>query len=147
MQEPGVGFEDAAECAGLDHPSHALHGRKERKLRRAPDEGGFFHGPQDRRVGREIDLVARIGGEEFLVLCDNSDLQATHSIAERMRIAVEQMIMPFGEIKSLQVTVSGGVYASVPETDDLSTWLSRVDVALYDAKSAGRNKVIHWEMQ
>jgi diguanylate cyclase (GGDEF)-like protein len=96
-------------------------------------------------MAREIDLVARIGGEEFLVLCDKSDLQATHLIAERIRAAIELAAIPYGEGKSLQVTASGGVYASVPETEILDMYLSRVDSALYRAKEVGRNRVVNWE--
>lgn len=97
------------------------------------------------RMAREIDLVARIGGEEFLVLCDNSDWVATHGIAERMRADVEQTSMVCDDGKQFQVTVSGGVYASVPESEDIHTLLSRVDAALYRAKQAGRNQIVNWE--
>jgi diguanylate cyclase (GGDEF)-like protein len=96
-------------------------------------------------TAREIDLVARIGGEEFLVLCDKSDLQTTDLIAERIRAAIELTTIPCGEGKSLQVTASGGVYAAVPETEILDVYLSRVDGALYRAKEAGRNRVVNWE--
>jgi diguanylate cyclase (GGDEF)-like protein len=96
-------------------------------------------------MAREIDLVARIGGEEFLVLCDKSDLLATQLIAERIRAAIELAVIPYGEEKSLQVTVSGGVYASVPETEGLDLYLSRVDDALYRAKNNGRNSIVNWE--
>lgn len=97
------------------------------------------------RMAREIDLVARIGGEEFLVLCDNSDLEATHGIAERMRAAIEQSSITCDDGKLLKVTVSGGVYTSVPQSEDLQASLSRVDAALYRAKEAGRNQVVNWE--
>ena len=97
------------------------------------------------RTAREIDLVARIGGEEFLVLCDKSDLDATQRIAERMRAAVEEAVIACGDEAPLKVTASGGVYAAVPESDDLEVLLARVDSALYRAKENGRNKVINWE--
>jgi diguanylate cyclase (GGDEF)-like protein len=96
-------------------------------------------------AAREIDLVARIGGEEFLVLCDKSDLQATHLIAERIRAAVELTDIAYGDEKSLRVTISGGVYAAVPETEILDLYLSRADSALYRAKEADRNKIVNWE--
>jgi diguanylate cyclase (GGDEF)-like protein len=96
-------------------------------------------------TAREIDLVARIGGEEFLVLCDKSDLQATHLIAERIRAAVELTDIAYGDEKSLRVTISGGVYAAVPETEILDLYLSRADSALYRAKEADRNKIVNWE--
>ncbi len=99
------------------------------------------------RAAREIDLVARIGGEEFLVLCDSSDLETTHQIAERMRSAIEQAVISGTDGTQLKVTASAGVYASVPDSEDLKVSLSRVDAALYQAKEAGRNKVVNWEKQ
>ena len=97
------------------------------------------------QTAREIDLVARIGGEEFLVLCDRSDLEATHLIAERIRVAVECLDIPFGEGMSLRVTTSGGVYAAIPVTESLDLYLSRADGALYRAKECGRNRIVKWE--
>ena len=97
------------------------------------------------RAAREIDLVARIGGEEFLVLCDNSELNATHHIAERMRAAIEQTEVSSCNGTPLKVTASAGVYASVPESEDFEVSLSRVDAALYQAKETGRNKIVNWE--
>jgi len=101
------------------------------------------------RTAREYDLVARIGGEEFLVLCDHSHLENTRLIAERMRQATEQALIVYdhdhGNDKTLRVTVSAGVYAAIPATDDLSSPLQHVDNALYEAKETGRNKVSIWE--
>jgi len=101
------------------------------------------------RTAREYDLVARIGGEELLVLCDHSHLENTRLIAERMRQATEQALIVYdhdhGNDKTLRVTVSAGVYAAIPATDDLSSPLQHVDNALYEAKETGRNKVSIWE--
>ena len=97
------------------------------------------------RTAREIDLVARIGGEEFLVLCDNSDVESTRMIAERMRLAIECAAIEYEAGKQLKVTVSAGVYASVPTSEDMDTALSCVDNALYQAKESGRNRVSIWE--
>jgi diguanylate cyclase (GGDEF)-like protein len=97
------------------------------------------------RAAREIDLVARTGGEEFLVLCDNSDVEATHQIAERMRAAIEQAEVSGENAIPLKVTVSAGVHASVPESEDFALSLALVDAALYQAKQNGRNRVVNWE--
>ena len=99
------------------------------------------------RAAREIDLVARIGGEEFLVLCDNSDVSATHHIAERMRAAIEQTEVSCDHGTPLKVTARAGVYASVPESEDVEVSLARVDAALYQAKESGRNKTVDWEQK
>jgi diguanylate cyclase (GGDEF)-like protein len=97
------------------------------------------------KAAREIDLVARIGGEEFLVLCDNSDVESTRLIAERMRSAIERAVIEYDEGKQLKVSVSAGVYASVPTSEDMDGALRCVDNALYNAKESGRNRVSIWE--
>lgn len=94
---------------------------------------------------REYDLVARIGGEEFLLLCDHSDPQATELIAERMRLAIEAAAITIDADQTLRVTISAGVYAAVPTSDELDAPLGRVDDALYHAKDSGRNQVSIWE--
>lgn len=96
------------------------------------------------RMAREYDLVARIGGEEFLILCDNSDIDTVWGIAERMRMAIEAAEMVDGEGKILKVTASAGVFATVPASDDLTKLLNQVDDALYHAKENGRNQVSTW---
>ncbi|MFZ4623578.1 MAG: GGDEF domain-containing protein [Rhodoferax sp.] len=96
-------------------------------------------------TAREYDLVARIGGEEFLVLCDHSDQDTTRLIAERMRFEIEAAVITFDTDKTLKVTISAGVYAVVPSSEDLDEPLNRVDNALYHAKETGRNKVSIWE--
>jgi diguanylate cyclase (GGDEF)-like protein len=97
------------------------------------------------KTAREIDLVARIGGEEFLVLCDNSDVESTRMIAERMRMAIESAVIEYDEGRQLKMTVSAGVYASVPTSEDMDVALNCVDSALYQAKESGRNRVSIWE--
>lgn len=96
------------------------------------------------KAAREYDLVARIGGEEFLLLCDNSDLEATQIIAERMRLAIESAVILYGDGKVLKLTASAGVYAAVPPSEDLDVPLINVDAALYRAKESGRNQVSTW---
>jgi diguanylate cyclase (GGDEF)-like protein len=92
-------------------------------------------------TAREYDLVARVGGEEFLVLCDNSDLETTRRIAERMRLEVERAVIQGCGGHTLTVTVSAGVFASVPSTENTEALLNTVDAALYHAKNGGRNRV------
>jgi diguanylate cyclase (GGDEF)-like protein len=92
-------------------------------------------------LARDYELVARIGGEEFLVLCDNSDLETTHAIAERMRAEVEKTVIYYDATRTLSVTVSAGVYAAVPLTEETDPLLKIADDALYHAKKSGRNRV------
>jgi two-component system cell cycle response regulator len=85
---------------------------------------------------RTVDVAARWGGEEFLVLMPQSDLAAARGAAEKLRQAIERH--RFDKVGT--VTVSFGVTQFVPQ-DDLNVLLKRVDDALYRAKENGRNRV------
>lgn len=85
---------------------------------------------------RTVDVVARWGGEEFLILMPQSDEQAAAGAAEKLRQKIAQH--RFGQAGNL--TVSFGVAAFAPR-DDSNTLLKRVDDALYQAKQKGRNRV------
>jgi diguanylate cyclase (GGDEF)-like protein len=84
--------------------------------------------------------VVRFGGEEFIVLLYNCDAQAVSAIAEKIRLAfaAKKIKSPQG---SFTKTISIG--ASVYPTQSDSFWkcIKYADVALYDAKNSGRNKV------
>ncbi|MFH1921215.1 MAG: GGDEF domain-containing protein [Planctomycetota bacterium] len=80
---------------------------------------------------RETDVVARCGGEEFVVVMPQTDLAQASLFAERFRKAIE---------KNLPLTASGGI-AAVLDGDTADTLLGRADAALYGAKTAGRNSV------
>ena len=91
---------------------------------------------------RSVDLVARWGGEEFVVVMPETDLAMAAAVAERLRAAVARE--PFtlkGQGKQLQVTISIGVTAAA-RGDDRDRMLERADIALYTAKSRGRNRVV-----
>jgi len=85
---------------------------------------------------RANDVVARWGGEEFMVLMPQSDIKAASNAAEKLRLAIAEH--HFDNIGKL--TVSFGVTAFEPQ-DDLNSLLKRVDDALYRAKERGRNRV------
>ena len=88
---------------------------------------------------RGSDIVGRYGGEEFLIIFDNASLDVARDLAERIRIRV--LADPFLEDSTkLHVTVSLGV-AAAREGDDADTLIQRADMALYEAKEAGRNRV------
>ncbi len=95
------------------------------------------------RVG---DLLARIGGEEFLIALPETSLTEARSIAERLCHAVEESPVRIGDFAALQVTVSIGLATSADACapcvkDTLSELIDRADRALLYAKSAGRNQV------
>jgi|GEM_PF-2346430 len=89
------------------------------------------------RVSRELDLIARLGGEEFAILCVQTDLREATVLAERLRLAVSAL-----EVAGQRFTVSMGV-APVRDNDS-SVWdtLVRADDLMYQAKHEGRNKVV-----
>lgn len=96
-----------------------------------------------RTLQRAGDLVARYGGEEFAAVLPLTDADAATAVAERMRRGVEALGMPHGAVPLGVVTISGGVAATRPEIGanplDL---LARADAALYEAKAAGRNRIV-----
>jgi diguanylate cyclase (GGDEF)-like protein len=85
---------------------------------------------------RESDTVGRWGGEEFLVILPHTRLEDAKKVAEKIRAAVEKTDFP----KAGHITCSIGA-ASFCEGDDSEKLLSRADMALYHAKSCGRNQV------
>jgi diguanylate cyclase (GGDEF)-like protein len=88
---------------------------------------------------RGSDIVGRYGGEEFMIIFDDTALDTALDLAERIRIRV--MADPFHEESaSLWVTVSFGVAQARPD-DTVETLTERADQAMYVAKRGGRNQV------
>ena len=92
-----------------------------------------------KHTARTHDVVCRIGGEEFLMICPDSDAQAAAQCAERLRQAVGAMRMQVGKV-SLQVTISLGVAAMGPAMRGPEAMVKAADQAVYAAKQAGRNR-------
>ena len=92
---------------------------------------------------RAIDLPVRHGGEEFVVVMPDTDLEDARRIAERIRLHVAGA--PFrvmGGEELLAVTISIGVACSSGPGDTSQALIKRADEAVYEAKSRGRNRVI-----
>ena len=92
---------------------------------------------------RAIDLPCRYGGEEFVAIMPDTTVEAAHMIAERIRRYISGS--PFrvaGGSELLTVTISIGVAGMHDENDTPEALLKRADAALYEAKAAGRNRVI-----
>ncbi|HEY0794756.1 MAG TPA: diguanylate cyclase [Acidisarcina sp.] len=93
---------------------------------------------------RVEDTVARYGGEEFAVLLPGADAKGAFKIAETLRVAVERLHIrnedsPIGAF----ATVSIGIDTRIPETGDLpDVMVAAADLALYRAKTQGRNRVV-----
>src|SRR5436189_269359 len=92
---------------------------------------------------RSVDLVGRLGGEEFVVVMPETNLSGAAVVADRLRLAVCEQ--PFnlpanGEL--VPVTISIGVAITATGEDTLEGLLKRADEALYAAKNGGRNRVV-----
>ena len=89
---------------------------------------------------RGIDTFGRFGGEEFLLVLPGTDRQGALAVAERVRAATEASALPDLPFER-RITISIGV-ATYERGEEVSTLLARADQALYQAKNAGRNRVI-----
>jgi len=92
---------------------------------------------------RPVDLAARWGGEEFVVLLPGTDLNGAAEVAERVRRNAEALVIPAEDGKITKITVSIGAYSTVPDTDTtIKNFIGNADKALYTAKNAGRNRYV-----
>lgn len=87
---------------------------------------------------REVDLVSRYGGEEFVILLNGVEIETASIVVERIRLAVEQLSFSKPE---LHITMSVGITQyQAPEV--IADTLARADKLLYVAKHEGRNRVV-----
>jgi diguanylate cyclase (GGDEF)-like protein len=91
---------------------------------------------------RSDDFIFRYGGDEFVVLLPNANLEAGVKVAEKIRMAVEEHDFPLSKngSETLSITISLGVTEVIPN-DSSETILARADAALYASKAGGRNRV------
>ena len=90
---------------------------------------------------RATDLAGRIGGEEFLLILPETDIEGAYLLAERLRVATGDV--PFElPAENIQVTCSLGLAPRSLEDRDGGALLARADGALYVAKRGGRNRVV-----
>jgi diguanylate cyclase (GGDEF)-like protein len=93
---------------------------------------------------RESDIFGRIGGEEFVVVLSETDLEGAKLVVERMRIRIENTVATVNDTQKVSVTMSAGL-CEVDCSDNsvsVNSVLVKVDELLYDAKNAGRNRVV-----
>lgn len=97
---------------------------------------------------RASDVAARYGGEEFVILLPRTVAQAGGLLAERIRRAVREQPVPVAPGEEVTVTASIGVASISPRPEDTDlknlgdSLLARADVALYQAKAAGRDRIV-----
>ena len=90
---------------------------------------------------RPMDLVARIGGEEFAIILPNCPPAFGSAVAERIRERVEEQAIQLVSGQQLGCTISiGGAYAPQWVRSTPAVWMERADLQLYRAKSEGRNR-------
>ena len=89
---------------------------------------------------RKVDVLARYGGEEFIILLPESDLGQAIAVAQKLRVAMEERVFDIDGGKHIHVTASFGV-ASLVQGQSLEQLTKLADLALYDAKQNGRNRV------
>ncbi|AGX43020.1 GGDEF domain-containing protein [Clostridium saccharobutylicum] len=91
---------------------------------------------------RTYDVVSRMGGEEFsIILLDCSESKAV-KIAERLRKNVENNDFYISDDKTIKITISIGISSYPRLTSQIDDLLENADIALYEAKNTGRNKVV-----
>lgn len=89
---------------------------------------------------RDIDRVARWGGEEFVLLFPGTEAAGVANIAEKLRQKIEHFELEFeGRLLNVTMTFGGAVYTA---TETIDECLIRADTALYEGKESGRNKVV-----
>ena len=91
---------------------------------------------------RPMDMVARVGGEEFAIVMPNCPATFGEAVAERVRRRIEAMPVGIGLSQQIHVSVSiGGAFAPQWVRSSPTLWIERADIQLYRAKAQGRNRV------
>ncbi|MCL1932057.1 MAG: diguanylate cyclase [Treponema sp.] len=95
----------------------------------------------NKTVNRTSDFTARWGGEEFMILLPNTDIEGTVNIAEQIRINIEETIVPCTDRTKTSATISLGADSIIPDDEhSLASFIAGVDKLLYAAKKNGRNQ-------
>ncbi|MFQ6024267.1 MAG: diguanylate cyclase [Acidiferrobacterales bacterium] len=91
---------------------------------------------------REIDIGTRYGGEEFVIILPETPKEDAHTVAEKIRKAVEDnAAIAVGSQAPTTITISAGVATLGPDGTNASELIAKADQAVYQAKSHGRNAV------
>jgi two-component system cell cycle response regulator len=95
-----------------------------------------------RRHTRGIDLACRFGGEEFIVIMPDTDLDVARHVGERLRECIAEAPFALNSQTSLPVTACVGLATLAGPDDTTAALFKRADNALYAAKRSGRNRVM-----
>ncbi|MFP2769941.1 sensor domain-containing diguanylate cyclase [Oceanisphaera sp. KMM 10153] len=91
---------------------------------------------------RDLDVLARFGGEEFIVLLPEITQSQAIEVAERLRRQLKELAIPLPTGEQISFTVSVGLTMLISEDTNLDALIKRADIALYQAKEQGRNRVV-----
>jgi len=94
-----------------------------------------------RKEMRHSDVLARFGGEEFIALLEDTQLQDSLVIAERIRCAIQKQYIYVESKHAIRFTISIGVAELESHTQTLEDLIKQADIALYQAKKSGRNRI------
>ncbi|MCA1952967.1 MAG: PleD family two-component system response regulator [Hyphomicrobiales bacterium] len=94
-----------------------------------------------RKIVRNIDVIARFGGEEFVIVMPDTESFAASRVAERLRAAVESEPVRIAGGNTVRVTASIGVATGIGDRTNAKALFKQADEALYAAKKSGRNCV------
>ena len=97
-----------------------------------------------RALTREVDVVGRYGGEEFVIVMTNTHLEGARILADNLLVAVSNHIFSDGNL-SRQVTISIGITSFTNDMCSENDLISCADAALYEAKENGRNRFVVWQ--
>lgn len=100
---------------------------------------------------RNMDILSRYGGEEFIIIIPKTNISGAISLSERIREKMESTIISFKNI-NIQLTLSIGISEYTinlenKNNEEIATLINQADTALYKAKSLGRNKVIFFNKE
>jgi len=90
---------------------------------------------------RSSDVVARFGGEEFIILLPLTNIQGAYELAEKLRVVTQDSKVKIDNGDIVTFTISLGI-SSIDKSDSIEEFLHRADKALYAAKTNGRNRVV-----
>jgi len=91
---------------------------------------------------RKQDIIGRYGGEEFALILPETDTQAAHNTANRIRVSIAETPFAASNGDEINLTVSIGIATLDKHTRDLTTFISAADSALYKAKESGKDCIV-----
>lgn len=97
-------------------------------------------------IRKDVDVVGRYGGEEFVVGLIDTTAEGMIETAERIRRAASKLVFDVHQAEPLKVTISIGAFLVTPDFHEMKKAVSNADQALYRAKENGRNQVVHFQL-